>query len=80
MTEGVAFVRNFGWAPQRFQSQARLYARESRRWHAIWSAVAAEADGKDPKRRDLAVHLLSSLSGPQFNATSSVGLACRPVC
>ena len=62
--EGVAFVRNFGWAPQRFQSRARPYARESRRWHAIWSAVAAEADGKDPKRRELAVHLLSSLSGP----------------
>ena len=62
--EGVAFVRNFGWAPQRFQSRARPYARESRRWHAIWSAVAAEADGKNPTRRDLAVHLLSSLSGP----------------
>ena len=54
----------FGWAPQRFQSRARPYARESRRWHTIWSAVAAEADGKDPKRRELAVHLLSSLSGP----------------
>ena len=53
--EGVAFVRNFGWAPQRFQSRARPYARESRRWHAIWSAVTAEADGKDSKRHDLAV-------------------------
>ena len=60
----VAFVQNFGWAPQRFQSRARPYARESRRWHAIWSAVAAEADGKDAKRRALALHLLSSLSGP----------------
>ena len=27
VTEGVAFVRNFGWAPQRFQSRARPYAR-----------------------------------------------------
>ena len=60
----VAFVQNFEWAPQRFQSRARPYARESRRWHAIWSAVAAEADGKDAKRRALAIHLLSSLSGP----------------
>ena len=60
----VAFVRNFGWAPQRFQSRARPYARETRRWNAIWSAVAAEADGKDAKRRALALHLLSSLSGP----------------
>ena len=56
----VAFVRNFGWAPQRFQSRARPYARETRRWHAIWSAVAAEADGKDAKRRALALHLLSN--------------------
>ena len=31
VTEGVAFVQNFGWAPQRFQSRARPYARESRR-------------------------------------------------
>ena len=59
----VAFVRNFGWAPQRFQSRARPYARESRRWHSIWTAVAAEADGKDPKRRELAVHFLDSLGG-----------------
>ena len=50
--EGVAFVRNFGWTPQRFQSRARPYARESRRWDPIWSAVAAEADGTDPKRRE----------------------------
>ena len=64
MAASVAFVQNFGWAPQRFQSRARPYARETRRWHAIWSAVAAEADGKDPKRRELAVHVLSSLSGP----------------
>ena len=63
VTDGVAFVRNFGWAPQRFQSRARPYARESRRWHTIWTAVAAEAEGKDPKRRELAVHLLTSLSG-----------------
>ena len=61
--DGVAFVRNFGWAPQRFQSWARPYGRETRRWHAIWSTVAAEADGKDPKRKELAVHLLNSLSG-----------------
>ena len=82
VTEGVAFVRNFGWAPQRFQSRARPYARESRRWHAIWSAVAAEADGKDLKRRALAVHLLSSLSGPNSSRLllGEGGHACRPVC
>ena len=64
LKDEVAFVRNFGWAPQRFQSRARPYARESRRWHAIWSAVASEAKGKDPKRRELAVHLMDSFSGP----------------
>eukprot|EP00974_Lingulodinium_polyedra_P106701 10329945-Lingulodinium_polyedra.AAC.1 len=51
---GVSFVQHFGWAPQRFQSRARPYARESRRWHAIWSAVVAEAVGANPKRRQLA--------------------------
>ena len=60
---GVSFVQHFGWAPQRFQSRARPYARESRRWHAIWSAVAAEAAGTCPKRRQLAVHFLESLGG-----------------
>ena len=60
---GVSFVLNFGWAPQRFQSRARPYARESRRWEAIWSAVAAEAAGTNPERRQLAGHLLASLGG-----------------
>ena len=56
---GVSFVQNFGWAPQRFQSRARPYARESRRWHAIWSAVVAEAAGNNPERRQLAVQFLN---------------------
>ena len=60
---GVSFVQHFGWAPQRFQSRARPLARESRRWHAIWSAVAAEADGNSQERKHLAMHLLASLGG-----------------
>ena len=52
--QDVAFVRNFGWAPQRFQSRARPYARAARRWGAIWSAVAEEASSTNRKRRDLA--------------------------
>ena len=76
----AAFVQNFGWAPQRFQSRARPLARESRRWDAIWTAVAAEAEGTDPKRRDLAVHLLTSLSGPNSIRLLLGGHACRPVC
>ena len=43
MQDQVAFVKNFGWAPQRYQSRARPYARECRRWNSIWTSVAAEA-------------------------------------
>ena len=51
---GVSFVRNFGWAPQRYQSRARPYKRQARRWGPIWDAVAAEAAGKNRDRRQLA--------------------------
>ena len=61
--EGVAFVRNFGWAPQRFQSRARPYARAARRWGAIWSAVAEEASSTNRERRDLAQRYLVELGG-----------------
>ena len=36
LADEVAFVKNFGWAPQRFNSRARPYARESRRWKSIF--------------------------------------------
>ena len=39
----VAFLKKFGWAPQRFSSRARPLARESRRWNAVFDAVAQEA-------------------------------------
>ena len=61
--QDVAFVRNFGWAPQRFQSRARPYARAARRWNAIWSAVAAEASSTNRERRDLAQRYLVELGG-----------------
>jgi len=60
---GVSFVRNFGWAPQRYQSKARPYKRQARRWDPIWAAVAAEAAGKNRDRRQLAEYLLESLGG-----------------
>ena len=63
LSEGVAFVRNFGWAPQRFDSRARPYARECRRWNAIWSSVAAEAEGGDKERSELAASFLTHLGG-----------------
>ena len=42
LADEVAFVKNFGWAPQRFNSRARPYARETRRWKTIFDAVAKE--------------------------------------
>ena len=40
-----------------------------------WSAVAAGAEGKDPKRHELAVHLLSFLSASQCDFFWGVMLA-----
>ena len=57
----VAFVRNFGWAPQRFQSRARPYGRAARRSGPIWSAVAEEASSTNRERRDLAQRYLVEL-------------------
>ena len=31
LADEVSFVQNFGWGPQRFNSRARPYARDSRR-------------------------------------------------
>ena len=52
--DDIAFVQNFGWAPQRFNSRARPYARESRRWKVIFNAVEKEAAGDNRERRLLA--------------------------
>ena len=48
--EAISFVKNFGWAPQRFTSRARPYARESRRWNVIFNALAEEAVGPNRDR------------------------------
>ena len=63
LAEGIAFEKNFGWAPQRFNSRARPYARESRRWNAIFHAVEKEAAGDDRERRLLARRYLEGLGG-----------------
>ena len=52
--EAVAFVSNFGWAPQRFNSRARPYARAARRWESIFKALESEANGRDEGRAKLA--------------------------
>ena len=37
LDDEIAFVNNFGWDPQRFNSRARPLARESRRWNTIFN-------------------------------------------
>lgn len=63
LANDVAFVKNFGWAPQRFNSRARPYARESRRWNSIFDAVATEAASGDKARQTLARMYLAELGG-----------------
>merc|ERR1712155_30546 len=50
----IAFVKNFGWAPQRFNSRARPLAREARRWDIIFRALGEESQGSNRDRRILA--------------------------
>jgi hypothetical protein len=59
----IAFVKNFGWAPQRFNSRARPLARESQRWDMIFKALGEESRGSDPDRRILARGFLEDLGG-----------------
>ena len=63
LEDNISFVKNFGWAPQRFNSRARPLARESRRWNIIFEALGVESQGSDPKRRILARSFLEGLGG-----------------
>ena len=63
LADEIAFVKNSGWAPQRFISRARPYARESRRWKIIFDSVEKEGAGTDAKRRILARMYLGELGG-----------------
>ena len=60
LDDEVTFVKNFGWAPQRFNSRARPLARERRRWKSIFDAVALEAASADKNQRVLARMYLES--------------------
>ena len=60
---GIAFVKNFGWAPQRYSSRARPLARESKRWDIIFKALGEESQGSDRDRRILARGFLEDLGG-----------------
>lgn len=61
--DGLAFVKNFGWAPQRFNSRARPLARESKRWDGIFKALGEESQGSDRDRRILAEGFMDDLGG-----------------
>lgn len=63
MADGLSVLKHFGWAPQRFDSRKKPYARAALRLQQAFSSLAAEAEGHDPKRRDCALHLLNGLSG-----------------
>ena len=61
--QDIAFVKNFGWAPQRFNSRARPLARESQRWDIIFKALGEESQGSNQDRRLLARGFLEGLGG-----------------
>ena len=45
LEDNIAFVKNSGWAPQRFNNRAMPFARESRRWDAISNALEKNPRG-----------------------------------
>ena len=59
----IAFVENFGWAPQRYNSRARPLARESRRWDIIFNSLGEESQGSNQDRRILARGFMQDLGG-----------------
>ena len=63
VADEIAFVKNFGWAPQRFTSRTKPYGRESRRWFVIFNVVTVEANGPNKGRRILARMYLVELGG-----------------
>ena len=74
----IAFVKNFGWAPQRFSSRARPLARESTRWDIIFKALGEESQGPDRDRRILARGFLEDLGGENSSRLFLGG--CWPIC
>ena len=58
----VAWVQNFGWAPQRYTSRSRPLSREARRWDPIFESLCEEA-GSAGERGQNAWHLVRELSG-----------------
>ena len=77
---GIAFVKNFGWAPQRYSSRARPLARESQRWDIIFKALGEESRCRDQDRRILARGLLEGLGGENSSRLLLGGVAGRSVC
>ena len=61
--DAIAFVKHFGWAPQRFSSRARPLARESTRWDIVFKALGEESQGPGQTRRIIARGLLEDLGG-----------------
>ena len=64
----VNFVRNFLWAPQRYQSRATPLSREARRLDPVFDSLGSEAQStKDRDRRKLCIEFLRAFSGSNFS-------------
>ena len=69
--DDIAFVENFGWAPQRFNSLSRPMARESRRWDLIFRSLGEESQTSDQDRRIIARGFMQDLGGETARACLS---------
>ena len=63
VADGLAVLKSFGFAPQRFDSRKKPFSRACQRLRQAFSALAKEAEGTDQKRRACALQLLEGLSG-----------------
>lgn len=74
MADGVAVLQHFGFAPQRFDSRKKPFARAALRLEQAFSCLALEAEGQDPKRKNCALELLEGLSGANSSRILLAGM------
>ena len=74
VADEIAFVICFGWAPQRFNSRARPYAREARRWNLIFETLSDEAEAANKDRRTLARMYFGELGGDHSSRLALGGM------
>ena len=72
--DGLAVLKHFGWAPQRFDSRKKPMGRAALRLRQAFGALALEAESNDAKRRAAALHLLEGLSGENSHRILLAGM------